>query len=38
MKNFANLNLEVLSTEELMAIKGGKTSAPIDVIIIREEP
>ena len=36
MRTFANLNLEVLSTEELMAVKGGQ--APISVIIIREEP
>jgi bacteriocin-like protein len=36
MKNFATLNLEVLSTEELMAVKGG--GAPISVIIIHEEP
>jgi hypothetical protein len=36
MKNFANLTLEVLSTEELIAIKGGK--GPIDVIIIKEQP
>jgi bacteriocin-like protein len=36
MKKFANLTLEVLSTEELMTVKGG--GAPISVIIIREQP
>lgn len=34
MKNFANLTLEVLSIEELIAVKGG--AAPIAVIIIKE--
>jgi hypothetical protein len=33
MKNFANLTLDVLSTEELMAVRGGE--APTDPIIIR---
>lgn len=33
MKNFANLTLEVLSTEELMSVRGG--DAPVDPIIIR---
>jgi len=32
MKNFANLTLEVLSSEELMAVRGG--DAPIKPIII----
>jgi bacteriocin-like protein len=36
MKKFANLTLEVLSTEELMAVKGGK--GPIDVINPPEQP
>jgi hypothetical protein len=36
MKKFANLTLEVLSTQELMAVKGG--AAPISVIIIHEQP
>ena len=36
MKNFANLTLEVLSTEELMAIRGG--DSPVDPIIIKEKP
>jgi len=34
MKYFANLTLEVLSTEELMAVKGG--GSPIDPIIIKD--
>ena len=33
MKNFAQLTLEVLSTEELMSVRGG--DAPVDPIIIR---
>ena len=33
MKNFANLTLEVLSTEELMAVRGG--DAPTDPIIFK---
>jgi hypothetical protein len=33
MKNFANLTLEVLSNEELMAVRGG--DAPTEPIIIR---
>lgn len=36
MKNFADLTLEVLSIEELMAVKGGK--APIDPIDPPEQP
>jgi hypothetical protein len=35
MKNFATLTLEVLSNEELMAVRGGE--APIDPIIPREK-
>jgi hypothetical protein len=34
MKNFTNLTLEVLSTEELMAVRGGLS--PIDPIIIKD--
>jgi len=33
MKNFANLDLEVLSNEELMSVRGG--DAPTEPIIIR---
>lgn len=33
MKNFANLTLDVLSNDELMAVRGG--DAPVDPIIIR---
>jgi hypothetical protein len=36
MKNFANLTLEVLSTEELLAIRGG--DSPVDPIIIKDGP
>jgi bacteriocin-like protein len=36
MKKFANLTLEVLSTEELMAVKGG--GAPIIGVIIPDQP
>jgi hypothetical protein len=35
MKNFVNLTLDVLSNEELMAVKGG--DAPIDPTIIHED-
>ncbi len=34
MKNFADLKLDVLSNEELMAVRGG--DAPVDPIIIRK--
>lgn len=34
MKNLAYLTLEVLSSEELLAVRGG--DAPIHVIIIKE--
>ena len=36
MKNFANLILEVLSSEELMAVRGG--DSPIAPIIIKDSP
>lgn len=36
MKNLVNLTLEVLSSEELLAVRGG--DAPIHVIIIKENP
>ncbi len=36
MKKFADLTLEVLSTEELMSVKGG--IAPTVPIIIDEKP
>jgi hypothetical protein len=37
MKNFANLTLEVLSIEELMAVRGGDAPIPpTDPIIIHE--
>ena len=40
MKNFANLTLELLSTEELMAVQGGVKGGdvPTDPIIIHEGP